>query len=642
MTTWTYNSADLPVDMVYPGNDTGGAGSQIRFTYLNQMAVNTACLWNGTACTQNYVSQTYYDAAGRVELRYMGGTASSPVLHTDYVYYGWDQHGGRLSEIKSGTAASMPSNPSLQHLSYAYDDNGNVTSLTDLKAGSQVQTFTYDALDRLDSAQVTASGDGNGVYGLSDFTYDTYGRLRNNPNPGMGALSYLDSDHINAATHVGGEDPSDQRYWYDANGNMTTRKAGGLTYTLTYDAENRLNGVSQGGTTIATFVYDGDGSRVKGTVSGATTYYVGSHFEWTGSTSTMKRYIYAGGQRAGVLDGNAIYYLLSDQLGSTSVTSSYNGTKVAEVRYYPFGSDRYSTGNAHTSFRFTGQRVESGIGLYYYGARWYDSYLNRWAQPDTIVPQNQGVQAWDRYAYVNNNPVKYTDPTGHWIPSSQEGQRPSVYVPPIYLGKPTGLTSDGEKAWVSMYIFRLVAAEAGVSLKTQDWLSFVVGTEYIGAFGNNLGYNAAMARRDRDFCSDGPNSTRCVNGFWAYMQAIYSREVEKFTDWVLTPPPQGYEWQWDYASGIASAILNLDQRNVFYGIRPDMTTCENQRCEWVLVTKTQSLYQDLLDRYPGGNDNLNKPWYIYFTADGVSLLLKYDEVGNYCPGHTYCNITSLP
>jgi hypothetical protein len=52
--------------------------------------------------------------------------------------------------------------------------------------------------------------------------------------------------------------------------------------------------------------------------------------------------------------------------------------------------------------------------LYFYGARWYDSYLNRWAQPDSIVPlATQGTQALDRYAYANNNPVKFTDPSGH-------------------------------------------------------------------------------------------------------------------------------------------------------------------------------------------------------------------------------------
>jgi RHS repeat-associated protein len=70
-----------------------------------------------------------------------------------------------------------------------------------------------------------------------------------------------------------------------------------------------------------------------------------------------------------------------------------------------------------TTFRFTGQRSEeAGIGLYYYGARWYDSSLGRWAQPDSIVPQTvQGIQAWDRFAYVKNNPVRYTDPSGHSV-----------------------------------------------------------------------------------------------------------------------------------------------------------------------------------------------------------------------------------
>ena len=43
-------------------------------------------------------------------------------------------------------------------------------------------------------------------------------------------------------------------------------------------------------------------------------------------------------------------------------------------------------------------------------------YIGHFVQPDSIVPeQSQGVQAWDRYAYSNNNPVRYNDPTGHCI-----------------------------------------------------------------------------------------------------------------------------------------------------------------------------------------------------------------------------------
>ena len=52
----------------------------------------------------------------------------------------------------------------------------------------------------------------------------------------------------------------------------------------------------------------------------------------------------------------------------------------------------------------------------FYNARWYDPGLGRFAQADTIIPlQTQGVQAWDRYAGMNNNPVRYNDPSGHCV-----------------------------------------------------------------------------------------------------------------------------------------------------------------------------------------------------------------------------------
>lgn len=60
-----------------------------------------------------------------------------------------------------------------------------------------------------------------------------------------------------------------------------------------------------------------------------------------------------------------------------------------------------------------GQREEADLGLYNYGARWYDPALGRFIQPDTIIPNPGDVAAFDRYAYVLNNPLKYSDPTGH-------------------------------------------------------------------------------------------------------------------------------------------------------------------------------------------------------------------------------------
>jgi hypothetical protein len=68
-----------------------------------------------------------------------------------------------------------------------------------------------------------------------------------------------------------------------------------------------------------------------------------------------------------------------------------------------------------------------------YKARFYSAYLNRFQQPDSIIPNPADPQNWNRYAYVNNNPVKYIDPTGHHI-ANQEGGCPdnANYICGVY------------------------------------------------------------------------------------------------------------------------------------------------------------------------------------------------------------------
>ncbi len=66
-----------------------------------------------------------------------------------------------------------------------------------------------------------------------------------------------------------------------------------------------------------------------------TTAYVGNYFEWTGSTSTMKKYYPAGAgsQRVALREGSTLYWLLTDHLGSTAVTANGSGGLYGEVRY---------------------------------------------------------------------------------------------------------------------------------------------------------------------------------------------------------------------------------------------------------------------------------------------------------------------
>ena len=131
--------------------------------------------------------------------------------------------------------------------------------------------------------------------------------------------------------------------------------------------------------------------------------------------SEVVKYYEAGGQRVAVRKNGALSYLFGDHLGSTSVTANSSGTRTGELWYKPWGEYRGTAyGTTPTTYRFTGQREDASIGLYFYGARYYDSALGRFAQADSIVPQPGNPQALNRYAYVTNNPLKYTDPTGHW------------------------------------------------------------------------------------------------------------------------------------------------------------------------------------------------------------------------------------
>jgi hypothetical protein len=93
--------------------------------------------------------------------------------------------------------------------------------------------------------------------------------------------------------------------------------------------------VSVSGAATASFVYDGDGNRVKSTINGTTTTFIGQHYEVTGSTVT--KYYYAGSQRVAMRTGSTLYYLLGDHLGSTSITTNTSGALVAELRYKPWG-----------------------------------------------------------------------------------------------------------------------------------------------------------------------------------------------------------------------------------------------------------------------------------------------------------------
>lgn len=231
---------------------------------------------------------------------------------------------------------------------------------------------------------------------------------------------------------------------------MTCRIENGQTFLQSYNAENRLSGIAliEGDCEPLSeplktwsFIYDGDGrdlctpetffvergTKVKqiiteGASTSTTYYYAGGGYEvqTDGNTETVRSYYAIAGMIVAMQVGaygntpTTWSFFLTDHLGSVVGITDDAGLLTAETRYMPFGEVRTDLDTISTTdFGYTFQRVVVDSGLMDYKARAYDPYLNRWLQPDTILPDFNIPQSLNRYSYVNNSPVCFSDPSGH-------------------------------------------------------------------------------------------------------------------------------------------------------------------------------------------------------------------------------------
>jgi hypothetical protein len=107
-------------------------------------------------------------------------------------------------------------------------------------------------------------------------------------------------------------------------------------------------------------------------ISDVTTYRVSPLMNRTDSSDTY--YYWFAGKRIAVRSSAGLSYLYADNLGSTMVTT---GTALSDERYTPWGRARDASQQAAVPYRYTGQREETALGLYDYGARWYDPSIGR-------------------------------------------------------------------------------------------------------------------------------------------------------------------------------------------------------------------------------------------------------------------------
>ncbi|MCO5245534.1 MAG: hypothetical protein M9927_17235 [Anaerolineae bacterium] len=226
----SYNAADQPATLRYPGGTAGQQGELVTYGYNGLGQLNSV---SGSGVS--YVSSTTYNARGQVTEQRLD--TGSNGLTRQYVY---DQNTMRLTTLRAGVASPYTN---LQNLSYTYDAAGNVASIVDGVNSSQRQCFGYDALDRLTvtpspgiSNCTAYTTGGMGPYNHT-YVYDAVGNLTSYAGT---SYTYGDSAHKHAVTSAYGNS-----YGYDGNGNQTTRTIAGITYTFTFDYENRLTEVKQ-------------------------------------------------------------------------------------------------------------------------------------------------------------------------------------------------------------------------------------------------------------------------------------------------------------------------------------------------------------------------------------------------------------
>ncbi len=197
---------------------------------------------------------------------------------------------------------------------------------------------------------------------------------------------------------------------YDARGNLTDGVDGDH---YTYTPQGKLASIERNGNIIAEYFYDSNTNLVKKKENGTTLHYIGSAYQQEVGKEGTTFYTYQGKTIAKRQGKNAPTYFATDPLGTVKAEISASGAVLSRYRYDPFG--KVLSEKQPSSRGFTNQEFSSQTNLYDYNARTYDPRLRKFLQPDSIVPNAQQPLTLNRYAYAQNNPQKYSDPTGHIV-----------------------------------------------------------------------------------------------------------------------------------------------------------------------------------------------------------------------------------
>jgi RHS repeat-associated protein len=332
----------------------------------------------------------------------VGLFATNASFHPNGQYKSYTQLNGCVNTMTlytSGlpnTQRSLCSGTNAVYNQYTFDANGNVALWDDKQSNTYDLRFTYDGLDRLDNIRKADQSL------IGDMNYDTMGNITKFDSiAGTINYTYDSAKRLQTTSGMRAYDFS-----YDARGNVTDSGY----HTFSYNLANQMTEADGND-----YLYDGHNKRVK-TVDGTGTRY--SMYSLAGKlvyeriNGANRENYYLGSQLVAHQGAGSQTFIHPDLMGTTAAKTNSSGAVTKRLRYAPFGLEWGKTNaeSGEDEIGYTGHKHDNDIGLTYMQARYYDPVIGRFYSNDPVGFRD--VHSFNRYAYANNNPFKFIDPTG--------------------------------------------------------------------------------------------------------------------------------------------------------------------------------------------------------------------------------------
>jgi len=256
---------------------------------------------------------------------------------------------------------------------------------------------------------------------------------------------------------------------YDLDGNVVGKSAGATSWGYSYDFEDRLVNASLNGQPVQSNLYDGSDDRVMATLNGSSVVYAyeGNNilYEKNLTTGAVTDHFYVGRLQLAKLSSSSPYYYHFDALGSIRLVTNSGGINAFSTNYLPYGIAYNTTGME--TFMYTDKPVDASTGLYYFGARFYDSFLFRFVSKDADLGSTDDPLSLNLYSYARENPQMYVDANGH----SWTLMRTDVFTPRsfgdwlwnVYFASPSGWLAFGSAVLTTVFALIGMCLPVGVA-----------------------------------------------------------------------------------------------------------------------------------------------------------------------------------